>query len=165
MALLVSDASFGRKMTFILIVCLMAPGLLPGTAAYSQSVGATGLPATVGDDFTVEYYYKVRWGAQKEFWRLFQKNHLPLLQRQLDRGEIKALRMETPHFHQPDVSRWDYRVTVVYPNAAAAVRSFTEEEKRLLYPDQATFTQEEQRRFELLIDHWDLPVTAAPLKD
>lgn len=113
------------------------------------------------DSFTVEYYYKVRWGFQKEFWRLFQKNHLPLLQRQLNRREIYELRIEVPHFHQPDAARWDYRVTIVYPNAAAATKSFTDEEKRQLYPDQSTFRQEEQRRFELLLDHWDLPVTKA----
>jgi hypothetical protein len=30
---------------------------------------------------------------------------------------------------------------------------------RQLWPDQATFTREEQRRFEILLAHWDLPVT------
>jgi hypothetical protein len=28
-----------------------------------------------------------------------------------------------------------------------------------LWPDQATYQKEEQRRFEILISHWDLPVT------
>jgi hypothetical protein len=28
-----------------------------------------------------------------------------------------------------------------------------------LWPDQAMFTREEQRRFEILLAHWDLPVT------
>jgi hypothetical protein len=28
-----------------------------------------------------------------------------------------------------------------------------------LFPDQETFKREEQRRFEILLAHWDLPVT------
>ena len=28
-----------------------------------------------------------------------------------------------------------------------------------LWPDQATYEREEQRRFEILLSHWDLPVT------
>ena len=37
----------------------------------------------------------------------------------------------------------------------------TEEERmiRQLWPDQATYKREEQRRFEILLAHWDLPVT------
>jgi hypothetical protein len=30
--------------------------------------------------------------------------------------------------------------------------------KKQLYPDQETFIREEQRRFEILAAHWDLPV-------
>jgi len=30
--------------------------------------------------------------------------------------------------------------------------------QRQLYPDQQTFKREEQRRFEILLAHWDLPV-------
>jgi hypothetical protein len=28
-----------------------------------------------------------------------------------------------------------------------------------LWPDQAAYKKEEQRRFEILVAHWDLPVT------
>lgn len=145
------------------LICLVAPVLFWSTTAYGQSAAKN--PSPTDKPFIVEYYYKVRWGHQKEFWNLFQKNHLPLLRRQLERGDIKELKMDIPYFHQQDAGRWDYRVTVVYPNAAAAVISFTDEEKRQLFPDQQLFTQEEQRRFELLLDHWDLPITNAPLEN
>jgi hypothetical protein len=36
--------------------------------------------------------------------------------------------------------------------------------KLRLYPDQATFLAEEQRRFELLEAHWDVPLEARPLE-
>jgi len=32
-----------------------------------------------------------------------------------------------------------------------------------LYPDQETFKREEQRRFEILIAHWDVPVVNVDL--
>ena len=35
---------------------------------------------------------------------------------------------------------------------------------RRLYPDQDTFKAEEQRRFELLDAHWDVPVERRPLE-
>ena len=34
-----------------------------------------------------------------------------------------------------------------------------------LYPDQATFMKEEQRRFELLLEHTDVPVDIDDLKE
>jgi hypothetical protein len=30
--------------------------------------------------------------------------------------------------------------------------------QKQLYPDQDTFKKEEQRRFEILLSHWDLPI-------
>jgi hypothetical protein len=33
-----------------------------------------------------------------------------------------------------------------------------------LFPDQATFKREEQRRFELLEAHWDVPLESRPLE-
>jgi hypothetical protein len=33
-----------------------------------------------------------------------------------------------------------------------------------MYPDQDTFQREEQRRFEILDSHWDLPVKAMDLE-
>jgi hypothetical protein len=58
-------------------------------------------------------------------------------------------------------SRWDYRVTIVYKNSTVATTSNPEEESlvKKLYPDQAAYQREEQRRFEILLGHWDLPVS------
>ncbi|MEP7338875.1 MAG: hypothetical protein ABI977_14165, partial [Acidobacteriota bacterium] len=46
--------------------------------------------------------------------------------------------------------------------SAAAFHAPSEEEQivKKLYPDQATFKREEQRRFEILIAHWDVPLVA-----
>jgi len=53
----------------------------------------------------------------------------------------------------------------VFKNATVANESFDEDAlKRQLFPDQATYTREEQRRFEILEAHWDLPVRQLELE-
>jgi hypothetical protein len=50
-------------------------------------------------------------------------------------------------------------VTIVFKNAAVANEPFDETQiKKDLWPDQETYEREEQRRFEVLEAHWDLPV-------
>ncbi len=39
-----------------------------------------------------------------------------------------------------------------------------EEIKRQLYPDQETFKKEEQKRFEILVGHWDVPIVDVELE-
>ena len=53
------------------------------------------------------------------------------------------------------------RVTITYKNSTLATTTNPDEEAfiKALYPDQAAYLKEEQRRFEILISHWDLPVT------
>ena len=58
-------------------------------------------------------------------------------------------------------ARWDYRVTIKFKNSTAATTPNSDEESviKQLWPDQETYKREEQRRFEILLAHWDLPVT------
>jgi len=111
--------------------------------------------------YVMEYYYKVQWGHQKEFLELFLKNHFALLQEIQKSGRILALKIETPSNHMTEDSRWDYRVTITYRNSAVATTANPDEEALIkkLYPDQAAYQKEEQRRFEILLAHWDLPVS------
>jgi hypothetical protein len=118
-------------------------------------------PASLANNepYVVEYYYKVRWGHAEEFLRLFVKNHLPVLRKQLETGRIREIRIEQPRLHGTEAERWDYRVTLVFPNVLAAHdKSHEPMIIRSLYPDRERFRLEEQRRFELLLAHWDLPV-------
>jgi hypothetical protein len=74
--------------------------------------------------------------------------------------------MQQPQLHMPEDARWDYRVTIVFKNATVANEPDTGEEALIkqMYPDQETFKKEEQRRFEILDAHWDLPVTTIDLE-
>ena len=109
--------------------------------------------------FVVEYYYKVKWGHADEFITLFRKNHYPLLKKQVEMGRMLKVFAVSPRYHTTEDGRWDYRVTIVFKNATVANDGF--DEKALiqqLYPDQAAYKKEEQRRFEILDAHWDLPI-------
>ena len=114
---------------------------------------------TQAQPFTVEYYYKARWGFADEFLRLFKKNHLPVLQKQIELGRLLSVKIEKPRYHATEEGRWDFRVTLVFKSAAVAFAPFDEAAlARQLYPDQETFKKEEQRRFEILLSHWDVPI-------
>jgi len=131
--------------------------------ALAPALAAQGAPPQVAANqpYTMEYYYKTQWGHQQEFLQLFLKNHYPLLKKQLESGRIVALKIETPANHMTEDARWDYRVTITYKNSTVATTANPEEESLIqqLWPDQQTYRREEQRRFEILLAHWDLPVT------
>src|SRR6266571_6620211 len=124
---------------------------------------AQGAPPQSGADqpYSMEYYYKVQWGHQQEFLSLFLKNHYPLLKKNVESGRILSVKIETPANHMTEDSRWDYRVTLTFRNSTLATTTNPDEAAwiRQLWPDQPTFAREEQRRFEILLAHWDVPVT------
>jgi hypothetical protein len=127
---------------------------------------ALALPshATERTPYVVEYYYKVRWGAFGEWKELFEKNHVPVLKREQQTGRIVEFHADSPRYHGTEDGRWDYRVTITWRDAATETSTWPDQDRVLkeLFPDQKTFEAEEQRRFELLLAHWDLPVVAAP---
>lgn len=141
------------------------PVLLPLLIAliFSAHLIAQGAPpqASADQPYTVEYYYKVQWGHQQEFLNLFLKNHYPLLKRIQSTGRMLAVKIESPAYHTTEDGRWDYRVTITYKNSTVATTANPDEEALIkqLWPDQDTYKREEQRRFEILAAHWDLPVT------
>jgi len=116
--------------------------------------------------YTVEYYYKAKWGYADEFIRLYKKNHYPVLKKQMETGRILKITMVKPRYHAAEEGRWDWRVTIIWKNIQVTNDGFSEEKlSRQLFTDQETFRKEEQRRFEILIGHWDIPVVNVDLED
>ena len=74
--------------------------------------------------FVIEYYYKAKWGHADEFITLFRKNHYPLLKKQVEMGRLLNVSAVAPVYHTTEDGRWDYRVTIVYKNAAMANDGF-----------------------------------------
>ena len=115
--------------------------------------------------YVIEYYYKAKWGHADEFLALFKKNHYPVLKKEMELGRMLKVIMVTPRYHMTEDSRWDYRVTIVFKNAAIANDNFDSSTIiKQLYPDQDTYKREEQRRFEILDAHWDLPIKDVDLE-
>jgi len=109
--------------------------------------------------YVIEYYYKAKWGHADEFLALFKKNHYPVLKKEMELGRMLKVSMVAPRYHTTEDGRWDFRVTIVFKNAAIANDNFDSSTViKQLYPDQETYKKEEQRRFEILDAHWDLPI-------
>jgi hypothetical protein len=149
----------------ILPVAIVTMAIVAGSyAARAQAPAAPREPAPE-QKYAVEYYYKVSWGHADEWLRLFKKNHAPVLKALHAQGRIVELEMERPRYHMTEDSRWDFRVTITWKNFAASQDPGTEQALvRKLFPDQETFQREEQRRFEILIAHWDLPIVEQSLE-
>jgi hypothetical protein len=136
-------------------VGLAAWGLLVGSVGDVAAQAPAGQSSAIAER-TVWYFYKVRWGFQEEFVELFKKNHLPVLRAQQEAGRMKAVRAFAPSNHGDGRADWTFAVAITSSNEDAIVKR--------LYPDQATFKKEEQRRFEILDAHWDVPLNELDLK-
>jgi len=116
------------------------------------------------ESFTIENYYKVKWGFADEFIDLWKKNHYPLLKKAQQKGDIISISAEKPKLHSGEDTRWDFKVTLVFKNAALAFdENLTTPYKKELYPDTDKLTKDEQHRFELLIAHWDVMIDVVDL--
>jgi hypothetical protein len=125
----------------------------------AAATGAAQAPPKQGQAVpkTTWYFYTVKWGFQDEFLDLFQRNHYPILKAKEKAGQFLSVRTFVPEFHGDGRSDWTFAVELVVPATVPA--SPTDEETiAKLYPDRRKLAQEEQRRFELLAAHWDVPL-------
>ncbi|MGI8782150.1 MAG: hypothetical protein ACR2L2_00660 [Acidobacteriota bacterium] len=145
------------------LILLLTLTLFPSTLVPAQAQASK--PTEQEKPFVVEYYYKAKWGYAAEFIRLFKKNHYPLLLKEMEEGRILRVTAASPAYHSTEEGRWDYRVEIVWKSAAVANDDYDGSiNEKKLYPDQETFRREEQRRFEILLGHWDVPVVTVDLK-
>jgi hypothetical protein len=152
-----SSWTFFRDRTFavmtlvaVVLLCVVTKGVIA-----QQSAAADGKE----QPYVIEYYYKAKWGHADEFLALFKKNHYPVLKKEMELGRMLKVTMAAPRYHTTEDGRWDFRVTIVFKNAAIANDNFDSSALlKQLYPDQETYKKEEQRRFEILDAHWDLPI-------
>lgn len=128
-----------------------------GLLIFSLLTGNQLLAQAKEESFTIENYYKIKWGYTSEFIDLWKKNHYPLLKKAQEKGDILNIIVEKPMLHSGEDTRWDFKVTIVYKNALLGLdHGLTDQYKKQLYPDLNKLTKEEQHRFELIIAHWDV---------
>ena len=139
-----------------------------GSLLLLSAVGHAQSPAAqnaASPQRTVWYFYRVKWGFQDEFQTLFARNHLPVLREEIKSGRIVSVRTFVPTYHGDGRADWTVAVAIVYKDAATMVGPSGDEEiQRRLYPDRAKFLKEEQRRFEILDAHWDVPLNEIETK-
>jgi hypothetical protein len=142
-----------------------------GTLTFGLTSPATGIvraqaPAAqtgARAERTVWYFYRVKWGFQDEFVDLFRKNHYPILKEEVKTGRMTAVKTFVPTYHGDGRADWTFAVVITYRDAAAMMGGGDEALVRKMYPDQAKFLKEEQRRFEILDAHWDVPLNELDL--
>jgi hypothetical protein len=143
----------GGAAVFALLAALLAGHQVLGARQSAMAADGKEQP------YVIEYYYKAKWGHADEFLTLFKKNHYPVLKKEMELGRMLKVTMAAPRYHTTEDGRWDFRVTIVFKSAAIANDNFDSSALiKQLYPDQETYKKEEQRRFEILDAHWDLPI-------
>ena len=145
-----------RAMFIALAFAMLAP------TGHAQ---APAQQSTTNPQKTVWYFYRVKWGFQDEFQTLFARNHLPVLREEIKTGRIVSVKTYVPTYHGDGRSDWTFAVAITYKDVAAMVAPSGDEEiQRRLYPDRAKFLKEEQRRFEILDAHWDVPLNELEMR-
>jgi hypothetical protein len=148
--------------TRILLIAALMTVASSGGPAPLRAQAPTAQSATRAER-TVWYFYRVKWGFQDEFVTLFQRNHYPVLKEQMKTGRLKDVRTYVPTYHGDGRADWTFAVAITYRDTAAMTGPGDAEIVRRLYPDAAKFAKEEQRRFELLDAHWDVPLNELDL--
>ncbi|MGD1895117.1 MAG: hypothetical protein ACFB15_31550 [Cyclobacteriaceae bacterium] len=116
--------------------------------------------------YVIENYYRIKWGHQETFIELYKKNHYPIVRKMQELGYITEIIAERSPFHTPEPNRWDFRIRLVFKNLAAAFEEEAwAEVSKELFPDRERLKQEEQKRFELLLAHWDFILTPVNLSE
>jgi hypothetical protein len=141
----------------------MVTAILGAMLVASFGASAQAPPSQpAGEPKTTWYFYTVKWGFQDEFLDLFQRNHYPILKAREKAGQFLSVRTVVPEFHGDGRADWTFAVELVVPPNPPAAPTEAEIIAKL-YPDQAKFRREEQRRFEILAAHWDVPLNRIDL--
>ncbi|MGA9025468.1 MAG: hypothetical protein WB440_05385 [Steroidobacteraceae bacterium] len=106
--------------------------------------------------YQVEWVYRVKWGHDEEFWQIFQKTQIPVLDKEKELGYVTGYQVFRPGLHTGEESRWNYRVVITYKDLLSSTKGRSLEKQ--LFPDREAYRKIENRRWELVDAHYDLPI-------
>jgi hypothetical protein len=123
-----------------------------------------GAEPTSAAPVVIEYYYKLTPGGTAEWLALYKKNHNPILKQLMKEGLLKSEKLYERRFHAASPA-WDYKVVMVWRDWAALEEAHARESEiiRALYPNKEEHDQQEKRRWELTVTHWDDVLNEVPL--
>jgi hypothetical protein len=146
--------SIKQALTGLSLIAALAC-LQPIAHAYQTANPAAAKPAHTE---TEEWVYRVRYGFHDEWFQIFRKYQIAILERQKQLGYVLDYTVWVPGLHTSEDSRWDYRIVIVRASHDAPIGQSEDEVAKQLFPDQAAFHHDENRRWELTTNHWDLPI-------
>jgi hypothetical protein len=87
-----------------------------------------------------------------------------VLKEEIKSGRMKSVRTFVPTYHGDGRADWTFAVEITFRDAAAMTGPSDDDAiQRRLFPDRAKFLKEEQRRFDILEAHWDVPLNQLAL--
>lgn len=123
--------------------------LMQVSLTQAKDLAATGTP------FVVEHTYWVKPGRSMQFVALYKRSELPKLDAWVAEGKLRGYRISQPQFTSGN-DQWDYRVTLYWRDAAAAVEGSPLEIDRRKAEAGGRF--EDQLMLELVIDHSEVVI-------
>jgi hypothetical protein len=144
------------KRTFLRLSLIAVLSCIPLTAVAYQAANAVS--ATTAKPETVEWVYRIRYGFHDEWFEIFRKYQIAILERQKQLGYVLDYTIWAPGLHTSEDSRWDYRIVITRTSHDAPPGQSEADIAKQLFPDQAAFRRDENRRWELTTNHWDLPI-------
>jgi len=142
-----------RNVTLFAFLFVLLAFLTPDSARSQQA--ATTTAALDAKPDTVEWVYRIRYGYHDEWWRIFRKYQIAILERQKQLGYVKDFQVWAPGLHTSEESRWVFRVISTRASHDAPPGQSESELAKQLFPDQEAFHRDENRRWELTTNHWD----------
>jgi hypothetical protein len=136
------------RICLALVAAALAANMVGAASAQPVKPGAKG--------YEVEWVYRVRYGHIDEWWDLFRKYQIPILDREKQLGYVLDYRIYHPQLHTDEAARWDYRVEITYKDFDGSLHE--DEITQAMFQDDATRRRDENRRWELTENHWDLPI-------
>jgi hypothetical protein len=144
------------RQVLIALSLLSVLAFTPSATTAQQAVNSmTTFPAKTE---TVEWVYRIRYGFHDEWFRIFQKYQIAILERQKQLGYVKDYTIWAPGLHASEDSRWDFRIVITRASHDAPTGQSESDVAKQLFPDQEAFHRDENRRWELTKNHWDLPI-------
>jgi len=144
-----------RIPTIVLVIAFALPG---STVVSSNAIAQSAPTPTAASEkpYLVEWVYRVKYGYKDEWWAIFQKYQIAILDKEKELGYVTDYTVFGPGLHTSEESRWDYRIEIAYKNQGTAGHGG--EVGKKLFPDQQAVKKDENRRWELTENHWDLPI-------
>jgi hypothetical protein len=138
-----------RKSIFHLFSILVLTVAIAPSATFAQS-------APAAKPYTVEWLYRIQYGHKDEWWSIFRKYQIAALDREQQLGYITSYIVYAPSLHTSEDGRWDYRIVINFKDQASSAHEG--EVIHELFPDKSSLQKEENRRWELTTNHYDLPI-------